>query len=137
MATPVLPNDLVSLVVYLVGLVVLWAITSVPVYFAGKLLTSGRADFLDAMGATLGGALAYFVVYLGVSFFLGAVLGSGAFAFAVILGAAVWLAAYRVAFRTSWVRAIGIVLLSLALLYILNTLFTSLFGVGFPKFFPA
>ncbi|MDG7013586.1 MAG: hypothetical protein JRN11_03805 [Nitrososphaerota archaeon] len=57
----------------LVGLVVLWAVVSVPVYFAWKLVKGDRATFGGAMGATLGGVVVYCVVYLVVAFALGAV----------------------------------------------------------------
>ena len=130
------PTTLVGAVVYLVGLLILWAIVSVPVYFAGKVLTGGKSDFLDAMGATLGGAVAYFVVYFAVSFFLGAVIGDSASAFALLLALLVWLAVYRAAFRTSWLRAFGIVILSWVILLILDYLAVSAFGVTFPNFLP-
>src|SRR5215472_8105323 len=106
------PTTLTGAIIYLIGLVILWIVISIPVYFAGKAITVGKSDFGDAMGATLGGFIGYFIVYFGVSFFLGAVLGSPASAFAVLLALLVWLAVYRAAFRTDWLRAIGIVLLS-------------------------
>ena len=131
-----LPSTLEGAVVYLVGLLILWAIISIPVYFAGKALTGGRSDFLDAMGATLGGAVAYFVVYFVVSFFLGSVMGGSAGAFALVLALVVWLAVYRAAFRTSWVRAFGIVILSWVFLLILDYVAVWALGVSFPNFFP-
>jgi hypothetical protein len=46
----------------IVTLVILWVIESIPVYFAGKAITSGGASLSEAMGGTLGGGLAYFLV---------------------------------------------------------------------------
>ena len=109
---------------------------SVPVYFAGKALTRGRSDFGDAMGATLGGALGYFVVLYGVSYFLSAAIGESATAIAFLLALFAWLAVYRVAFRTSWPKAVAIVLLSLLFLFVLSYVAESAFGVSFPNFLP-
>ncbi len=131
-----LPSTLLGIIVYVVGLIILWAIISIPVYFAGKALTGGKSDFGDAMGATLGGAIGYFLVLYAVSYFLGSVIGTAADTFALVLALVVWLAIYRAAFRTSWLKAIGIVLLAWILLLMLNYVLTAAFGVSFPDFFP-
>jgi hypothetical protein len=136
MNLPLLPTTLVGVIIYLVGLVILWAIVSIPVYFAGKAVTGGKSDFGDAMGATLGGAIGYFVVYIAVSYFLGTVIGSSASALALILALVVWLAVYRAAFRTSWIRAVGIVILSWVFLLILDYIAVNALGVSFPNFIP-
>ncbi len=131
-----LPTTLGDVIIYVVGLLILWAIVSIPVYFAGKALTGGKSDFGDAMGATLGGAICYLVVYFAVSYFLGSVIGGSADAFAVILALMIWLAVYRAAFRTTWIRAIGIVLLSWIFLLIIDYAVLHVFGVSFPNFLP-
>lgn len=130
------PTTVAGAVVYLVGLVILWVIVSVPVYFAGKAVTKGKSDFGDAMGATLGGTIVYFIALWGVSYFLGAVLGGPASVFALIIAVLAWLAVYRVAFRTSWIRAVGIVGLSWLILVAINFVAVHFIGVSFPQFFP-
>jgi len=130
------PTTFAGLLVYLVGLLILWVIVSIPVYFAGKVLTGGRSDFGDAMGATLGGVIGYFVVLFGVNYFLEAVIGDSAGTFAIVLAVLVWLAVYRVAFRTSWPRAVGIVVLAWMILTILDVVIIHFFGVTFPNFLP-
>ncbi len=130
------PTTFTGLLTYVVGLAILWVIVSIPVYFAGKAITSGKSDFGDAMGATLGGGIAYLVVYFAVLFFLGAVAGESARPFAIILAVLVWLAVYRAAFRTSWIRAIGIVVVAWLILLVLDFIFVHEFGVAFPDFFP-
>ena len=91
LAIPAIPSTLIGLLFLIVGLVILCVIVSIPVYFAGKAITGGKADFGQAMRATLGGGLAYFVVYYGVSIFLGVLLGPSAAVFALILALLVWL----------------------------------------------
>ncbi|QQG49463.1 MAG: hypothetical protein HY247_03960 [archaeon] len=133
---PSLPSDAVGILVYVVGLVILWVIVSIPVYFAGKAVTHGRSGFRTAMGATLGGGLAYFIVYWVVAFFLGPVLPSSALALASIIGIIVWLAVYRSAFDTGWLGAIGIVVLAWIILLVLDFVLVRSFHVSFPDFFP-
>ena len=120
-----------------VALIILWIIISIPVYFAGKLITAGKANFGQAMGATLGGGLVYFVVFYGVAFFLSALLGpSSATILGFILALIAWLAIYRASFETSWIGALGIVFVAWIVLIILDLLLTRAFGVTFPDFFP-
>jgi hypothetical protein len=130
------PTDLAGLLVYLVGLVVLWVVVSVPVYFAGRAVKGRAASFGGAMGATLGGFVAYYVVFFLVAFFLGAVIGSSAGVIALLLGFLVWLAVFRAAFNTSWLGAIGIVVVAWLILLILDFFLVAIFGVKFPDFFP-
>ncbi len=134
--SPQLPTTLSGAIIYLIGLVILWVVVSIPVYFAGKAITGGKSDFGDAMGATLGGAVGYFLVLLGVSYFLEAVIGSSAGVLALLLALVVWLAAYKVAFRTSWIKAVGIVVLAWVILVVIDFALIHVAGVTFPNFFP-
>ncbi|MDG6911029.1 MAG: hypothetical protein JRN18_01615 [Nitrososphaerota archaeon] len=131
-----LPTGGVGLLVYIIGLAVLWAVVSVPVYFAGKLVKGDRATFGSAMGATLGGVVVYYVVYLVVAFALGAVMGSPALAVALVLGLLGWLAVFRQAFNTSWLGAVAVVVLAWLILMVLDVVLIGVFGVGFPAFYP-
>lgn len=130
------PTTAGALVVYLIGLIILWAIVSIPVYFAGKVVKGGEASFGMAMGATLGGGIAYYLVYFGVGYFLGAVIGNSAYALGALLAILVWLAVYRSAFRTGWLGAIGIALVAWIILLILDLILVAAFGVKVPNFYP-
>ena len=136
MTTFNLPTTLTGLLVDIIGLIILWVVISIPVYFAGKAFTKGRSDFGDAMGATLGGAVGYIVVLFGVGYFLGAVIGSAAGPISLFLALLVWLAIYRAAFRTTWLKAIGIVILAWLILALLDIVMVALFSASFPSFFP-
>jgi hypothetical protein len=130
------PTSPIDLIVYFIGLIILWVIISVPVYFAGRFVTGGKSHFGNAMKATLGGFIAYFVVFFVVAFFLGAVVGDAARPFAVVLALLAWLWVYRASFDTSWVKAIAIVILAWIILIILDFIVVHLFGFTFPDFFP-
>jgi hypothetical protein len=67
-----------SVIVLLSGLIIFWAIVSIPIWIAAKVVTVGKATFGEAMSATLAGPIVYFVVFLAVEFFLGTIIGSGA-----------------------------------------------------------
>ncbi len=130
------PADPFGLVVYFVGLLVLWIVVSIPVYFAGKAVKGGNASFGEALGATLGGVVAYYVVFFLVAFFLGAVMGPSAGVLALLAGLLVWLAVFRAAFHTSWLGAIAIVVVAWIILLVLDFLLVAIFQVKFPDFFP-
>jgi hypothetical protein len=111
-------------------------IVSVPVYFAAKLVKGGQAMFGEAMAATLGGTVVYYVVYFVAAFALGVVIGPSAAVLAVVLGLLAWLAVFRGSFHTSWLGAVGIVVLAWIILMAIDFALVALFGVSFPDFFP-
>lgn len=133
---PALPTTLTGLIVWIIGLVILWVVISIPVYFAGKIINEGRAHFGQAMGATLGGGLAYFIVFYGVVLLLGPSLGASAALLGLVLALVIWLAVYRASFDTSWTRALGIVIVAWLLLLVLDFILIAVVGVGIPKFYP-
>jgi hypothetical protein len=133
---PALPTTISALLIWVVGLVILWVVISIPVYFAGKVINQDKARFGQAMGATLGGELVYFIILYGVVFFLGASLGATAALLGLGLALLAWLAVYRASFDTSWMRALGIVLVAWLVLLVLDALLVAFLGVSIPKFYP-
>ena len=122
----------VGFLILLVALVILWAIVSLPVYIAAKAVTKGKATFGEAMWATLGGAIVYVIVLVGVSFFLGALIGHSAGVFAVLLAFIAWLAFYRSVFEVGWLGAIGIAIIAVIVTFIMSLILVALFGVSMP-----
>jgi hypothetical protein len=131
-----LPTTAEGVLILGVSLLVLWIVVSIPVYISGELITGGKADFGSAMGATLGGALAYVLVLWAGTFLLTPVLGASALAISFVLALLVWLGVYRASFDTGWLQALAIVLVGWFVLLVLDVLLTSLFGVSFPRFYP-
>ncbi len=131
-----IPGTLTGVIIFVLALIILWVIVSIPVYFAGKLVTTGESTFGDAMVATLGGGLVYFLVFYGLDFFLGALLGQSAVIFAFVLALLAWLAVYRASFDTSWFGALGIVVVAWLVLVILDAILIATLGVSLPKFYP-
>jgi len=130
------PTTLGAILVLAVALVILWVLVSIPVYAAGKLVTEGRSGFGDAMAATLGGAVVYFLVLWGVIFFLTPVFGPAAPVFGFILALIAWLAVYSASFDTGFLGTIGIVVVAWLVFFVVDVLLVTTFGVGFPKFYP-
>jgi len=135
LALPI-PATLSELVIVLGALIILWVIVSIPVYFAGKLITDGKSSFGEAMGATLGGGLIYFIIFYGVDFLLGLFLGPGALILGFILALLAWLAVYRASFETNWFGALAIVAVAWVVLVVIDVVLGLAFGVTFPKFYP-
>ncbi len=129
---PEIPNVLF----FVIGLIILWIIASIPAYIAGKIVTGGKASFGDAMAATLGGIIVYAIVLFGVTYFLQPIVGSSAGIWALILAFVAWLAVYRASFDTGWLGALGISVLSLLVFFVLNAVLGSALGVAFPGVFP-
>lgn len=130
------PNTAEGLIILAISLLILWIVVSIPVYISGEFLTGGRASFGEAMGATLGGSLAYVLILWAGSILLVPILGASAVVIAFVLALVVWVAIYSAAFEVGWLRAVGIVAVGWLVLIIMNAVLVSLFGVGLPKFWP-
>ncbi len=129
--------SLVGLLAIIVGLIILWIIVSIPVYIAGKIVTSGEATIGDAMIATLFGPIVYAVTLFLVDFFLGALIGSSAYVWALILAFIAWVWVYKASFKTGWLGALAIAILAILVFAVLSFIFGLLLGVVVPApFFP-
>jgi len=127
---------LVGLIVVIIVLVILWAIVSIPVYLAAKIVTGGKASLGSAMGATLLGPIVYIIVLFAVDLFLGVLIGAPAYVWAFILAFVAWLGVYKATFQTGWLGALGIAVLAILVFVILGALMGILFGITFPGIFP-
>jgi hypothetical protein len=126
-----LPAGLAGLIALAIGLVIVWVVVSIPAYVAGKIVTSGRATIGQAMAATLGGYIVYFVVLVVTSIFLGALIGASAGLWALLLAFIAWLAVYRSSFDTTWIGALAISILSFAVTVVIGLILASLFNISF------
>ena len=126
-----------NLIVTILGLIILWVIISLPVYFAAGMVTGGRASLGEAMAATFLGAIVYIVVLVAVDLFLGAVVHEGVYIWAFILAFLAWLWVYKAVFATGWLGAIAIAILAVVVFLVINVVVGLLFGVTLPpRFFP-
>jgi hypothetical protein len=131
-------TDLVSLVVLIIGLIILWIIVSIPAYLAGKVVTSGRSTFGEAMLATLFGPIVYAVTLIVLDYFLGAIIGGGvAYVIALILAFVAWVWVFKASFKTGWLGGLGIAILTVIVFWILSIILGFLFGSITPvQYFP-
>jgi hypothetical protein len=128
---------LMSVLVFIIGLIILWIIVSIPVYIAGKVVTAGESTLGDAMVATLFGPIVYAVTLFVVDYFLGALIGSGAFIWALILAFIAWVGVFKASFKTGWLGALAIALLAIVIFAAISFLFGAFLGVMVPApFFP-
>lgn len=130
---------LAGLVVFLVALIILWIVVSLPVYFASKLVRAKGAGLGSAMVATLAGYVVFLIVYALVALVLQAA-GTHTLAFAVgfLLAFLAWIGVYKAVFGTGWLGAFAIAILAALIYFVLDAIFLSVFSVSFPgaRFLP-
>lgn len=102
-------SAIIALIPTLIGL---WIIVSIPVYISAKIVTGGRAKFVQAIGATLLGPLIYLGVLFATATTLGSIAGAIATLPAVLLALIAWFWIYKISFKTGWLAAIGIAILA-------------------------
>ncbi len=128
---------LAALAILIIGLIVLWIIISIPVYFAGKIIKGGMCSLGNAMVATLFGPLVYFIVFMLSSLLLGVIIGKSAHIWAILLAFLAWLGVYKSSFKTGWIEALGIAVLAIAIFVVIGALIGSIFNIiVFKTLFP-
>lgn len=99
-----------SIIAAIIVLLILWVIISIPVYIAGKMVAGHNATLGRAMGATIVGPIIFAIVLILGEFIFGA--GTLVTLIALILAFLAWLWVYKEMFRTGWLGALGIAILS-------------------------
>ena len=136
---PIIGNlTLVGILVFVVGLIIVWLIVSIPVYLSGKIVTAGEATFGDAIVATLFGPIVYAITLFAANFLLAGLIGSEtAYLSALVLAFVAWVWVFKASFKTSWLGALATALLAVLIFAVMSLLFGSLLGVMVPApFFP-
>jgi hypothetical protein len=124
--------DLGTIIPLIPALLGIWIIVSIPVYLAAKVVTSGRARFTQAMGATILGPVAYLIVVIISMAVLGSIVGGMATLPAIILALLVWLWVYKSSFKTGWWAAIGIALLAIIVFIAASFILMFVLGIVAP-----
>ena len=124
--------DAGSILVLIPILLGLWVIVSVPVYLAARVVTSGRAKFTQAMGATILGPLAYLAVVIVSTAILDSIVGGMATLLAIVLALIVWLWVYKASFKTGWLAAIGIAMLAIIVFIVASFIIVLAMGIFLP-----
>ncbi|MCL5317151.1 MAG: hypothetical protein M1503_02650 [Thaumarchaeota archaeon] len=124
-----------GLIVVVIGLIIIWAVLSLPVYIAAKVVTGGKATLLAAMGATLLGPIVYFITAILATFSLGAVIGFTAAPIALVIAFIAWLAVYKAVFSTGWLGAFLIAIIAAIVFVIIALIITALLGPAVPEGF--
>lgn len=124
--------DAPALTTLIPALIALWIIVSIPVYISAKVLTGGRARFVQALGATLLGPLIYAGVFFATSVTLGAIAGGLAMLPALLLSLIAWFWVYRASFKTGWLAAIGISILAVIVFFVAGLIISIVIALFFP-----
>ena len=116
-----------------VGFFISWFVVSVPVYFAGKIVTAGKSTLSDAMVATLFGPLTYTATLFAFNYIFGAI----AYVWSLILAFVVWVWVFKASFKISWLASLALSIFALFVFLILSMLFAAVHGIVAPApFFP-
>ena len=128
---------ILNLLLFTVGLIILWIIVSVPVYIAGKIVTAGKSTLGDAMIATLFGPIIYALTLFALDFLLGALIGLSSLAAALILAFIAWVWLFKASFKTSWLGGLAVAILAILVFTGISMLFGTFLNVMVPTpFFP-
>jgi hypothetical protein len=112
------------------ALIILWAIVSIPVWLAAKIITRGKARFTRAMLVTAVGPVVY-----GIVFFISnaALAATGGFVFvSFILAFIAWIAVFKYGFDTGWLRALGIAVLATVVFIVIGAMITVILQMVIP-----
>ena len=128
---------ILNLLLFTVGLIIMWIIVSVPVYIAGKIVTAGKSTLGDAMIATLFGPIIYALTLFALDFLLGALIGLSSLVAALILAFIAWVWIFKASFRTSWLGGLAVAILAILVFTGISILFGTFLNVMVPApFFP-
>ena len=105
--------DLLELIIAIIVLLIAWAILSIPLWLAAKVLTAGKATLGAAMiGMLLGGivfVIVYAITYLVTDTFTSS---SNAVILATIISFIAFLGLYKILFDVGWLKALAIAILA-------------------------
>jgi hypothetical protein len=128
---------LLNILVFVVGLIIIWVLVSIPVHIAAKIVTAGKSTLGDAMVATLFGPIIYALTLFLVDYLIGSFIGSGGYFWALFLAFIAWVGVFKASFKTGWIRALLIAILAILVFAGISVIFGILLGVMIPMpFFP-
>jgi hypothetical protein len=120
------PGILTTIVAFLLGLLALWILVSIPVWIAAKVLTLGRAKFTRAMLVTAVGPIVYAAVFLVSTIVLSVAFGQSSWlsVLAFVIAFVAWIGVFKKGFDTGWLRALGIAILATIVFVIIGIVIT-------------
>ena len=120
------PGILTIIVAFLLGLLALWILVSIPVWIAAKVLTLGRAKFTRAMLVTAVGPIVYAAVFLVSTIVLSVAFGQSSWlsVLAFVIAFVAWIGVFKKGFDTGWLRALGIAILATIVFVIIGIVIT-------------
>lgn len=113
---------------FIVGLIVLWIIVSIPVWISAKILTLGKARFTRAMLVTAAGPIIYAIVFFISAAVLTFALGDTTIPviIAFIVAFIAWIGVFKKGFRTGWLRALAIAIMAIVVFAVIGVIVTLL-----------
>jgi len=110
--------SITSIVVTLIGLLILWIIISIPVYFGAKLVVGTRARFSQAMIVTLAGPIVFALV-LAIGYLLLSKISGDLGFLALILAFLAWIWVFKASFGIGWLHSFALAIVSIIIAFVL------------------
>ena len=119
----------------IIGLLVLWIIVSIPVWFAAKILTIGRVSFSRAMLVTALGPIVSAIMFFIFAALLTAIVGDPTLPVIIglIIALVAWIGVFKRGFHTGWLRALGIAILAIIVFAVIGLIISLLMQVIVPE----
>jgi hypothetical protein len=116
---------LISVIVAIVSIIILWAVVSIPVWIAARILTLGRASFGRAMMITATGPIIFIgILYLSTAIISSYIIGNHILVneIGIVLAFIALIYVFKRGFKTGWRRAAGITILAVIVIVIMSIL---------------
>ena len=116
----------VAAAAFIIGLIALWIIVTIPVWIAAKVLTLGKAKFTRAMLVTAVGPIVYAIVFFIIAGILTVALGDSTIpaVIAFIIAFVAWIGVFKKGFDTGWIRALAIAILAIIVFAVIGVIIT-------------
>ena len=126
---------LISVIVAIVSIIILWAIVSIPVWIAARILTLGRASFGRAMMVTAAGP----IIFIGILYLSTAIISTSignhllVNEIGLVLSFIALIYVFKRGFKTGWIKAAGITILAVIVIVIMSILISMVAHMFMPS----
>ncbi len=115
----------------IITFLIAWIVDSIPVWIAAKFFSS-EDSFPKAMIATLGGIIAFAIVFAVFTIGLSVFIGPLAPLVGIVLAFVALLLVFKAVFNVGWLGALGIAIMSVVI-FVIISIILSIIGIGIPN----
>lgn len=116
-------TSILFIVITIASFFILWAVVSIPVWIAAKILKAKQAKFTRAMLVTAFGPIIYGIVFFVSTRILSSILspaGNSVNMIGIVIAFIAWIYVFKRGFKTGWIRALGITIAAIVVFVIIG-----------------